>query len=293
MRLGVAPHRLWPTHEDEIDDVLETARTAEELGFDHVIASGHLLAGPVGVTPDPLVLLSAVAGATTRIGLVTSVLVLPLYNPVVVAHQTATLDRLSGGRFTLGVGTGWDTAEFAAAGVPFAGRGRRADEQLDAVRRLWRGRPTRDDAGVRLGVRPRTPGGPPVWVGGHSDAAVRRALRYGDAWHGSGLDAAGLAEVRGRLAGLGAETGRDPAGPLELTAGQILVPPGFEAALELPGRRLLGGAEPTAERVREELQELADGGLAACSLWLPVAAEALSDALAWVSEEVLPHLSGE
>lgn len=156
MRLGVAPHRLWPAHEDELDGVLETARTAEELGFDHLIASSHLLAGAVGVTPDPLVLLSAVAGATTRIRLVTSVLILPLYQPVVVAHQTATLDRLSGGRFTLGVGTGWDTAEFAAAGVPFAGRGRRADEQLEIVRKLWR-----DEAEVRLGVRPRTPGGHP------------------------------------------------------------------------------------------------------------------------------------
>ncbi|MFJ8781389.1 LLM class flavin-dependent oxidoreductase [Streptomyces sp. NPDC102476] len=154
MRLGVAPHRLWPAHEDELDGVLQTARHAEELGFDHLIASSHLLAGAVGVTPDPLVLLSAVAGATTRIRLVTSVLILPLYQPVAVAHQTATLDRLSGGRFTLGVGTGWDTAEFAAAGVPFSGRGRRADEQLETVRKLWR-----DEAEVRLGVRPRTPGG--------------------------------------------------------------------------------------------------------------------------------------
>ncbi|MFF0011880.1 TIGR03619 family F420-dependent LLM class oxidoreductase [Streptomyces sp. NPDC005374] len=242
---------------------------------------------------DPLVLLSAVAGATTRIGLVTSVLVLPLYDPVVVAHQTATLDRLSRGRFTLGVGTGWDEAEFAAVGTPFAGRGRRTDEQLDAVRTLWRGQQSRGGAEVRLGVRPRTPGGPPVWVGGHSDAALRRALRYGDAWHGSGLDAAGLAQVRGRLAEFGKEAGRDPATPLELTSGQLLVPPGFEAAVRLSGRRLLGGAEPTAERVRQELRQLADGGLAACSLWLPVAGEALPDALARVAEEVLSRLSGE
>ncbi|MET7730541.1 TIGR03619 family F420-dependent LLM class oxidoreductase [Streptomyces sp. NPDC005402] len=286
MRLGVAPHRLWPAHEDELDGVLGTARAAEELGFDHLIASSHLLASAVGVTPDPLVLLSAAAGATTRIGLVTSVLILPLYNPVVVAHQAATLDRLSGGRFTLGVGTGWDTAEFDAAGVPFAGRGRRADEQLDVVRKLWRG-----EGEIRLGVRPRTPGGPPVWVGGHSDAALRRALRYGDAWHGSGLDAAGLAEVRGRLAELGEEAGRDPATPLELTAGQMLVPPGFEAAVQPPGRLPLGGSKSSAEQVREELGQLADGGLTACSLWLPVATEALPDALGWVAQEILPHFS--
>ncbi|MEU0413825.1 TIGR03619 family F420-dependent LLM class oxidoreductase [Streptomyces griseorubiginosus] len=275
-------------HEDEIDGVLETDRTAEELGFDHVIASSHLPAGAAGgVTPDPVVLLSAVAGATSRIGLVTSVLILPLYHPVVVAHRAATLDRLSGGRLTLGVGTGWDTAEFDAAGVPFAGRGRRADEQLEVVRALWR-----DEAEVRLGVRPRRPGGPPVWVGGHSDAALRRALRYGDAWHGFGTDAAELAEVRGRLAVLGEEAGRVPAIPLELTAGLALVPPGFEAAVRPPGRPL-GGAEPSAERVREELGELAETGLTACSLWLPVATEALPDALGWVAQEVLSHFSKE
>ncbi|MFF4627346.1 TIGR03619 family F420-dependent LLM class oxidoreductase [Streptomyces griseorubiginosus] len=286
MRLGVAPHRLWPAREDELDGVLETARTAEELGFDHVIASSHLLAGTAGVTPDPLVLLSAVAGATSRIGLVTSVLILPLYHPVVVAHQVATLDRLSGGRLTLGVGTGWDTAEFDAAGVPFVGRGRRADEQLDVVRTLWR-----DEADVRLGVRPRTPGGPPLWIGGHSDAALRRALRHGDAWHGFGVDAAGLVEVRGRLAVLEERTGRDSVRPLELTAGLVLVPPGFEAAVRPSGWQLLGGAEPSAERVRAELGELADAGLASCSLWLPVATDALPDALGWVAQEILPQFS--
>ncbi|MFD3497251.1 LLM class flavin-dependent oxidoreductase [Streptomyces sp. NPDC058676] len=289
MRIGVAPHRLWPAGEGELDGVLETARRAEELGFDHVVASSHLLAGNLGVTPDPLVLLSAVAGATTRIGLVTSVLILPLYNPVVVAHQTATLDRLSRGRFTLGIGTGWDAEEFAAAGVAFAGRGRRADEQLDLVRRLWRG----GEGQPRLGVRPRTGGGPGVWVGGHSDAALRRALRYGDAWHGAGLEAAGLVEVRDRLAVLGEEAGRDPAmPPLELTAGQFLLPPGFAAAVPPPGRPL-GGADATAESVREELCQLAAAGLAACSLWLPVATDALPDALAWVADEVVSHFSQE
>jgi probable F420-dependent oxidoreductase len=286
LRIGVAPHRLWPTREDEVDGVLDTARTAEELGFDHVFVSGHAVAGDLGVTPDPLVTLSAVAGATGRIGLVTSVLVLPLYNPVVLAHQTATLDRLSGGRFTLGVGTGWDTQEYAAVGVPFAGRGRRADEQLAAVRELWRG-----EGDVRLGVLPRTEGGPAVWVGGQSDAALRRALRFGDAWHGSGVDATGLTAVRERLVGLGEETGRDPR-TLGLTAGVFLVPPGFAPAVQVPGRPL-GGPDASAESVRDELRALADAGLSSCSLWLPVATEALADGLAWVAEEVLSHFSKE
>ncbi|MFV8183689.1 TIGR03619 family F420-dependent LLM class oxidoreductase [Streptomyces spinosirectus] len=280
LRIGVAPHRLWPAREDETDEVLATARRAEELGFDHVFVSGHAIAGDQGVTPDPLVTLSAVAGATERIGLVTSVLVLPLYNPVVLAHQTATLDRLSRGRFTLGIGTGWDTEEYAAVGVPFAGRGRRADEQLAAVRELWRG-----EGDVRLGVLPRTEGGPAVWVGGQSDAALRRALRYGEAWHGSGIDAAGLTAVRERLTGLGEQAGRDPR-TLALTAGAFLVPPGFAPAVQLPSRPL-GGRDASAESVREELAALADAGLSSCSLWLPVAADALPDALVWTAEEIL------
>jgi probable F420-dependent oxidoreductase len=286
LRVGVAPHRLWPAREEEVDGVLETSRTAERLGFDHVFVSGHALAGETGVTPDPLVTLAAVAGATTRVGLVTSVLVLPLYDPVLLAHQTATLDRLSGGRFTLGVGTGWDAREFAAVGVPFAGRGRRSDEHLAAVRTLWR-----DEGEVRLGVRPRTEGGPAVWVGGQSDAALRRALRYGDAWHGAGLDAAGLGAVRERLGALGDEAGRDPA-TLGLTAGLSLVPPGFKAAVQVPGR-LLGGPDASAESVRDELGALAEAGLLVCSLWLPVAPEALADGLGWVAEEILSHFSKE
>ncbi|MGW1210052.1 TIGR03619 family F420-dependent LLM class oxidoreductase [Streptomyces sp. NPDC002499] len=284
LRIGVAPHRLWPAREEEVDGVLATARTAEELGFDHVFASGHALAGDSGVTPDPLVTLAAVAGATERIGLVTSILVLPLYNTIVLAHQAATLDRLSGGRFTLGVGTGWDASEFAAVGVPFAGRGRRMDEQLGTVRKLWRG-----EGEPRLGVLPRTEGGPQVWVGGGSDAALRRALRYGDAWHGAGLDAAGLTAVRERLDGLAEGTGRDP-GTLALTTGAFLVPPGFAPAVPVPGRPL-GGADPSAESVRDELGALAEAGLAACSLWLLVATDELPDALGWVADEILPHFA--
>nr|WSY50756.1 LLM class flavin-dependent oxidoreductase [Streptomyces sp. NBC_00886] len=284
MRIGVAPHRLWPDREAELDAVLQTAVRAEELGLDHVFASGHAVAGESGVTPDPLILLAAVAGATRRIGLVTSVLVLPLYNPVVVAHQAATLDRLSEGRFTLGVGTGWDAGEFAAVGVPFAGRGRRTDEQLAVVRQLWRG-----EGSTRLGVLPRTAGGPGVWIGGQSDAALRRALRFGDAWHGSGVDAEGLAGVRARFDALGDEVGRDP-DTLALTAGLFLVPPGFTPAVKVPGRPL-GGADATAESVRDELGRLAEAGLASASLWLPVATETLPDALAWVADELVSHFS--
>ncbi|MFE9769383.1 TIGR03619 family F420-dependent LLM class oxidoreductase [Streptomyces sp. NPDC005808] len=286
MRIGVGAHRLWPGRESELDGVLETARTAERLGFDHLIAGSHLLAGEQGVNADPLVLLSAIAGATDRIRVVTSVLILPLHNPVVLAHQAATLDRVSRGRFTLGAGTGWDGKEFAAAGATLAGRGKRMDEQLAVMRELWEDRAE----GMRLGVRPRTPGGPDVWIGGDSDAALRRALRHGDGWHGSGVDAAALTVVRERLATLGKEAGRDP-GTLALTSGAFLVPPGFSPAVDMPWRPL-GGKAATADSVNDELRQLAEAGLAVCSLWLPVTTQALPDALAWVAEEVLPVVSG-
>ena len=125
MHIGFAPHRLWPTDPADLSCLLETARLIEHLDFDHVIAGTHLLAGGLGLSPDPMVLLSAVAGATSRIRVVSSILIAPLYQPLVVANQAATLDVLSGGRFVLGVGTGWDRAEFDAVGVPFAGLGRR------------------------------------------------------------------------------------------------------------------------------------------------------------------------
>jgi probable F420-dependent oxidoreductase len=283
LRLGIAPHRLWTDVDAELDDVVETARTAEQLGFDHVIAGSHVLAGALGVTPDPVILLSVIAGATSRIGIATSVLILPLYNPVVLAHQTATLDRLSRGRFTLGVGTGWDRSEFEAVGVPFEARGKRTDEHLAVLGSLWRG-----ESEVRIGVAPRTVGGPPVWVGGQSDVALRRAVRFGAAWYGSVSGAAELGRIRNRLAQLVEASGVERE-PLQTNSVAFLVPPGFTAIDRDPGQ-LLGGSQASAGRIVDELGSLREAGLGACSLWLPVPTPAYSDVMAWVAQEVAPQL---
>ncbi|GHI02423.1 hypothetical protein AQI88_13825 [Streptomyces cellostaticus] len=175
--------------------------------------------------------------------------------------------------------------EFAAVGASFAGRGRRADEQLTVVRRWWRG----DDDAARRGVLPRAEGGPPVWIGGQSDAALRRALRHGDAWHGAGVDGVQLARVREKLTTRAEGADRDPA-TLAPTAGLFLLPPGFPAAVDLPGRPL-GGTDASAESVRGERGRLAEGALSSASLWLPVTTEALPDAPAWTAEEILRHSS--
>ncbi|MFE0629462.1 TIGR03619 family F420-dependent LLM class oxidoreductase [Streptomyces sp. NPDC058864] len=160
---------------------------------------------------DPLLALAYAAAVTSRIELATGVLLLPEHNPVVTAKQAATLDLLSAGRFTLGVGVGWSAEEFAALGVPFAGRGRRAEEYLAAMRALWADDPasfagefTRFDA-IRVNPKPLRGGGLPVVFGGNSDAALRRAARLADGWYGFNVAAT---DVPSRVAVLADECAR-------------------------------------------------------------------------------------
>jgi probable F420-dependent oxidoreductase len=292
MRLGVSLEPLGPGATGQ--DVLRAARAAERMGFDSVLMSHHFLANPAGSALDPLVLLSAVAGATERIGLATSVLVLPYHHPVLLANQAASLDVVSGGRFVLAIGAGWNQREFDALGVPLTERGARTDEYLAAMRVLWNQDPASFEghftsfSAVSLGAPQHTPGGPPIWVGGDSDAALRRALRYAQAWHGSGVTAQGAKEVRHRVARIGDEVGRDPA-TLELTSVQFLSPPGLPAAGPSWSHQL-GGTSPSAESVVDELGRLQEAGISLSSLWMAVAAPAVLDAFAWVAEEVMPRL---
>jgi probable F420-dependent oxidoreductase len=277
--------------------VLRIAREVERLGFAGVSMSGQVLDFPEGSSLDPIALLSAVAGATERIRLLTSVLVAPAHNPVVLANQAATLDVLSGGRFTLGLGVGANAAEFAALGVPVAGRGRRADESIEVMRALWSRRPasfagrfTSFDAAL-LGTRPLTPGGPPIWVGGQSAPALRRALRFAEAWIGVGVEADALDRVRARLSRLAGDVGRDPAS-LELNSVYFLVPEGLTFTGFLEGRPL-GGPQATAPAVVEDLGRLAEAGIAWADLIIPVAPEEVLDAVGWLATEVVPHIQRE
>lgn len=168
---------------------------------------------------DPVIALSFAAAASSRIRLATGVLLLPEHNPVIVAKQAASLDRLSAGRLTLGVGVGWSREEFEALGVPFERRGARTAEYVDAMRTLWRedvasfhGRFVSFDS-IRVNPKPVAGQGIPVVVGGNSDAALGRVAAWGDGWYGFNLD--GIEEVRhrlDRLEKLCTESGRDPAG---------------------------------------------------------------------------------
>jgi probable F420-dependent oxidoreductase len=173
--------------------IVELARRAEELGYDGVFLPDHLLPpepyGPAyGGVYEPLITLSFIAAATSRIRLGTSILILPLRDPFLVAKQAATLDRLAPGRVVLGVGTGWEEREFAAVGVSFAERGRRTDSAIRLIRHLHTvGQGPFEDEyyGFEVGSfgpRPTVP--VPILVGGKSPAAFRRATRLGDGWHG-------------------------------------------------------------------------------------------------------------
>src|SRR5881227_3515258 len=191
MHFGVILPNYGPS--SDVGGIRRTAETADELGFHSVWTTEHIIVGPEGVDPygrvyDPLVTLSWIAGWTQRIGLGTSIVLVPLHNPVHLAKEIATLQELSGGRFKLGVGMGWHKVEFDFMGVPFEGRGRRADEAIRLMRALWSGE--RDFEGEYWSfhdatAEPHPSPQPEIWVGGSSERAIRRALELGDAWHPS------------------------------------------------------------------------------------------------------------
>jgi probable F420-dependent oxidoreductase len=204
------------------------ALAVEEAGFDHLVAYDHILganpdrpggwAGPYthrSLFHEVFVLLGHVAAITERIELVTEVLVLPQRQTALVAKQAAEVDVLSGGRLRLGVGLGWNAVEYEALGMGFQDRGRRIEEQIDVLRRLWatelvtyQGRWHRvTDAGLNPLPQRRSI---PLWMGGTAEPALRRAARLADGWMvnmrlGPELEAS-LAAVRGWVR----EAGRDP-----------------------------------------------------------------------------------
>ncbi|MBA8960462.1 putative F420-dependent oxidoreductase [Rhodococcus percolatus] len=165
---------------------------------------------------DPMIGLSFAAAATHTIGVATGVLLLPEHNPVLMAKQAATLDLMSGGRLTLGVGIGWSREESAALGIPFEGRGARAAEYVAAMRSLWRddvatfeGEFVRVDS-VRVNPKPVRDRRIPVVLGGNSDAALRRVAAWGDGWYGFNLDGVDAVTERIRtIHALCRDAGRD------------------------------------------------------------------------------------
>jgi probable F420-dependent oxidoreductase len=183
--------------------IVTAAQAAEALGYDSVWSTDHLLvprneARLYGRLFEALITLAWLAPLTRHVRLGTSVLVLPLRNPGVVAKQVAALDVFSGGRILLGLGAGWLAEEFRYLDADYRQRGARMDEAIRLLRAIWtepiinfRGRFYRAHDAVSE-PKPRQTGGPPLWIGGHSAAALRRAAQLGDAWHPVGPSPDGL-----------------------------------------------------------------------------------------------------
>jgi len=214
----------------DIGFLKEFAVACEEVGFDALYAPEHVVFfasyeskypytpdgspnwGPDTGLYDPLFVCAVAGMVTTRLRLATSVLILPERPALLTAKEVMTLDHICGGRFDLGVGIGWSDEEYAALGVPWERRGRRADEYIEAIRAAWR-----DDRAAYHGefvrfedavLRPAPLAGTvPVIVGGDSPAAMRRAARLGDGWYGwwAGVE---LEEHLGRMRSILAEAGR-------------------------------------------------------------------------------------
>ena len=207
--------------------ITDVAQATEALGFRALYAPEHVVFfasyeskypytpdgspawGPDTGIYDPLFVFQVAATATTTLRFCTGVLILPQRPALLTAKEVLTLDHLSGGRFELGVGSGWSWEEYAALGVPFERRGRRMDEYLEAMKAAWTDDRASYDGefvsfeGLVLNPKPTRPGGPPIIVGGDSVPAMRRAARMGDGWYGwwaqDGL-AAHLEVLRGVLA---------------------------------------------------------------------------------------------
>lgn len=223
------------------DGIRALATAAEDAGIEslwtveHVVVpkgynsaypydpSGRMPGPEDSPIPDPLVWLSYLAAVTSTVELATGILILPQRNPLVLAKECATLDQLSGGRLVLGVGAGWLEEEFDALDVPFADRGKRLDDHIGALRAAWGEQPASFTGPFTqfsdVYVRPQpVDGRVPIVVGGHSDAAARRAGRLGDGFFpGRGSDDE-LAALIATMRAAAEEAGRDPSS-IEITTG--------------------------------------------------------------------------
>jgi probable F420-dependent oxidoreductase len=238
----------------DVQGIIANVRHAEALGFDSVWVTDHII---VPRTMDliyrdnmlePVTLLSHVAALVPRVKLGTSVLILPYRNPVVLAKMLATIDQLSGGRLIVGVGGGWMTEEFMALSTPFPERGKVSDEYLRLMREIW----TRETVSFNgnyttfqdMQVSPMpVQRHLPVWVGGVSPRARRRAAEFGDGWHATALTPEAFAEGARHFKGLWQKKGR--AGEPVLSMRAALFIEGVSADVlpygPRPGRDLLRG----------------------------------------------------
>ncbi|MEV5323334.1 LLM class flavin-dependent oxidoreductase [Nonomuraea sp. NPDC052634] len=244
MRLGVNVPNFGPGTDPET--LRRWALTVEGLGYDLLMVSDHVVITPDVAEQypapfyDPFTTLAWLAGTTTRLTLGTTVLIVPYRHPLLTARMAANLNDLSGGRFVLGVGAGWARQEFEALGVAHERRGRLTDEHLATIKAAWA-----NESDYRSG-------GVPIWVGGGSDAALRRTLRFGQAWHPLRMTLPWLRETWAKLRDMAAAQER----PAPALAPRIL--------LRVTDRPVTGAerrlGEGTIEQVMDDLERLREMG---------------------------------
>ena len=225
MQLGAC----FPSNEVANDPaaIRDWAAAVEDLGYDVIEVFEHVLSSDpddsrrsgarydsTTIWHEPLVLLSFFAALTSRVELLTGILILPQRQTVLVAKQVAEIDIISGGRMHLGIGTGWSEVEYRALGQDFHTRGRRSEEQIGLLRRLW-AEPTLDYAGEfdevpRAGLNPRPGRLIPIWLGGRAPIVLDRVGRLGDGWVAGWVRPNALAEQIGRIHAAAGAAGRDP-----------------------------------------------------------------------------------
>lgn len=225
MRYGVVfPQRDIGT---DVSMIRDYVAGIQELGFDHLVIYDHVLGADTTDRPgwtgydlddgfhEVFVLLGFIAAIAPGLDLVTDILILPQRQTTLVAKQAAEVDILSGGRFRLGVGVGWNKVEYEALGEDFRTRGRRVEEQIDLLRRLWTERSLnytgRDHRIVNAGLTYMPPQQPiPIWIGGSADVTLDRVGRIGDGWFPLGTPDDSMAERIGRVRDVAVAHGRDP-----------------------------------------------------------------------------------
>ena len=232
MRLGFNLPQIGPAAGPEA--IVRVAQRAEELGYDSVWVTERLLwpvepqtpymGTPDGSLPevyktvlDPLEALTFVAGQTSRIGLGTSILDMPYYNPVMLARRLTTLDVLSGGRLRVGFGQGWSQDEFDAVGASMKGRGKRADEFISVLKAIWTTDPV-EFQGEFYQVpksiilpKPVQKPHPPIYLAAFAPSGLKRAATMANGWFPAGVPPDGLKQMIAGLKGMAQEAGRDPA----------------------------------------------------------------------------------
>ncbi len=281
--------------------ICRTAVRAEALGYDSIWVSDHVVVPDANLERfgaavyDPLITLAVAAGATKRVQLGTTVLIVPYRNPVVTAKMVSSLDALSGGRVVLGIGAGWLEEESSMLGVPFAERGPMTDEYLAAMRELWtssapsfNGKYTQF-SGLHFEPKPIQKPHPPIWVGGHARASLRRAAEIGAAWHPINRSAAEIRTACAELKQLCEARGRAKPPAVTLRNDMFVLRPGQTAPAPVHGGSVVAG-EPAA--LADQIRELEAAGVEHIVLeFLAPDGADLDEQMALFAERVRPRLA--